>query len=186
VNYDLDLGKLITSGVDVWLNTPLPPLEASGTSGMKAAVNGVPSLSVLDGWWIEGWIEGITGWSVGPGHRENAGAGNSSEDASSLYQKLEDEIIPTYYDHKDGFVEIMRHAIALNGFLFQHSAHAESIRPESLFPLKSREGRTPSEANTRPKDLSTVWNELSNRKSCLLGTCRARLLPPVSSWQVSA
>ena len=65
-NYSMEIGKLMTSGVDLWLNTPLPPMEASGTSGMKAAVNGVPSLSVLDGWWIEGCIEGVTGWSIGP------------------------------------------------------------------------------------------------------------------------
>jgi starch phosphorylase len=65
VRYDMELAKLLTAGTDVWLNTPEPPLEASGTSGMKAALNGLPSLSVLDGWWIEGCIEGVTGWSIG-------------------------------------------------------------------------------------------------------------------------
>ncbi|MBI2357562.1 MAG: alpha-glucan family phosphorylase, partial [Deltaproteobacteria bacterium] len=86
-NYDLDLGKKITSGVDVWLNTPQPPMEASGTSGMKAALNGVPSLSILDGWWIEGCIEGVTGWSIGEDARANSPGPDSLKDARSLYEK---------------------------------------------------------------------------------------------------
>ena len=64
-NYDMALAQRLIAGVDVWLNTPEPPMEASGTSGMKAALNGVPSLSILDGWWIEGCIEGVTGWAIG-------------------------------------------------------------------------------------------------------------------------
>jgi starch phosphorylase len=130
VNYDFEIGRLLTSGADLWLNTPQPPLEASGTSGMKAAVNGVPSLSVLDGWWIEGLIEGITGWSIGQPHRGKVDIGESSGDASSLYQKLEYEIIPIFYEHKDHFVEIMRHAIALNGSFFntQRMLHQYVLR----------------------------------------------------------
>ena len=85
-NYDMELARDLTSGVDVWLNTPQPPLEASGTSGMKAALNGVPSLSILDGWWIEGHIEGITGWSIGEAGR---GASDTARDAACLYEKLE-------------------------------------------------------------------------------------------------
>lgn len=108
-NYDWELGRLLTSGVDLWLNTPLPPLEASGTSGMKAALNGVPSLSVLDGWWIEGCIEGFTGWAV-EGSPEGA--------ASSLYRQLEHVVIPLYYGNRDRFIEVMRHAIALNASHF--------------------------------------------------------------------
>ena len=84
-DYDLALAQCLVAGVDVWLNTPLRPLEASGTSGMKATFNGVPNLSVLDGWWIEGCIEGVTGWAVGDSQEADNGA-----DASSLYQKLED------------------------------------------------------------------------------------------------
>jgi starch phosphorylase len=86
-NYDIELGKMMTAGVDLWLNTPEPPFEASGTSGMKAAMNGVPSLSILDGWWIEGCIEGLTGWSIGeqPGVR---GAGSRAKDVAYLYEKL--------------------------------------------------------------------------------------------------
>jgi len=117
-NYDLELGKMITAGVDVWLNTPQPPLEASGTSGMKAALNGVPSLSVLDGWWIEGCIEGVTGWSIGENERGTEEAGNRSKDASSLYDKLEQVIIPLFYHNRDRFIDVMLHSIALNGSFF--------------------------------------------------------------------
>lgn len=117
-DYDLEVGKLMTSGADVWLNTPEPPLEASGTSGMKAALNGVPSLSVLDGWWIEGCIEGTTGWSIGQEAREGAPGGDSSCDAGDLYDKLGQVVIPLYYNDREGFVDIMRHAIALNGSFF--------------------------------------------------------------------
>jgi starch phosphorylase len=117
-NYDLELGKILTSGVDVWLNTPQPPLEASGTSGMKAALNGVPSLSVLDGWWIEGCIEGVTGWSIGPKEREADEVKSRSGDAASLYDRLEHDILPIFYRDRNGFIDVMRHAIALNGSFF--------------------------------------------------------------------
>ncbi len=106
-DYDLDLALLLVSGADVWLNTPLPPLEASGTSGMKAAFNGVPSLSVLDGWWVEGCIEGVTGWAI--------------EDAASLYEKLERVVLPRYYETADGrhaWVRIMKAVIGTNAAYF--------------------------------------------------------------------
>ncbi len=111
-NYDMELGKLITSGVDLWLNTPQKPNEASGTSGMKAAHNGVPSLSILDGWWIEGCIEGITGWSIG-----SASAPVQNE-AKDLYDKLEDIIIPMFYKERDKWINIMQHSIAINASFF--------------------------------------------------------------------
>jgi starch phosphorylase len=114
-NYDMALGKLLCSGVDVWLNTPLRPQEASGTSGMKAALNGVPSCSVLDGWWIEGHIEGVTGWSIGD---ENMTENDSLAEAKSLYEKLEQVILPLYYKEPDKFAQVMRSAIALNGSFF--------------------------------------------------------------------
>lgn len=117
-NYDLELGKLVTAGVDLWLNTPEPPLEASGTSGMKAALNGVPSLSVLDGWWIEGHIEGVTGWSIGESDRGTGEGDRRGQDAASLYEKLERTIIPLYYYDRFRFIEVMVHAIALNGSFF--------------------------------------------------------------------
>jgi starch phosphorylase len=117
-NYDLELAKVIIPGVDVWLNTPQPPLEASGTSGMKAAMNGVPSLSVLDGWWIEGHIEGVTGWSIGENEIAIGESHDSSKDALYLYEKLERDIIPLFYRERDRFIDMMRYSIALNGSFF--------------------------------------------------------------------
>ncbi len=119
-NYDMTLGKLLCGGVDIWLNTPLPPLEASGTSGMKAAINGVPSLSVLDGWWIEGHIEGMTGWSVGGWieSRTKLRPGTDASYAAALYSKLAEEVVPCFYQDRERFIKIMRRAIALNGAFF--------------------------------------------------------------------
>jgi starch phosphorylase len=117
-NYDMTLGKLLTAGVDVWLNTPKPPMEASGTSGMKAALNGVPSLSILDGWWIEGCIEGITGWAIGgQNQRSQEQEADDAGDARSLYEKLR-QVVELYYTDKNRFCNIMLHAIALNGSFF--------------------------------------------------------------------
>lgn len=114
-NYDMELAKMLVSGVDLWLNTPRKPKEASGTSGMKAAHNGVPSLSILDGWWIEGCIEGITGWSIGSAlDVENV----DERDACSLYEKLEKVVIPTFYNNRQFWIDIMRHAIAINASFF--------------------------------------------------------------------
>jgi len=115
--YDMRLARLITAGVDLWLNTPQPPLEASGTSGMKAAINGVPSLSMLDGWWVEGCIEGITGWAIG-GNTGIATDDEAGADAASLYGKLEHVILPMFYTERDRYLEVMRHALALNGSFF--------------------------------------------------------------------
>jgi starch phosphorylase len=118
-NYDMELAQLLTSGVDVWVNTPQPPLEASGTSGMKAAINGVPSLSVLDGWWLEGCIEGATGWAIGPRFEPNVqGEDRSVEDAAALYDRLENAVLPAFYERKNEFIDMMKHAIALNGSFF--------------------------------------------------------------------
>jgi len=117
-NYDIDLGKMMTSGVDVWLNTPQPPMEASGTSGMKAALNGIPSLSILDGWWIEGCIEGLTGWSIEGDPSGISPSGEMSGDALSLYDKLERLIIPLFYHDRDRFIDVMRYSIAINGSFF--------------------------------------------------------------------
>jgi glycogen phosphorylase len=117
-NYDMSLGKMITSGVDLWLNTPQPPMEASGTSGMKAALNGIPSLSILDGWWIEGCLEGVTGWSIKGNADKSDLGGKMSNDARSLYRKLEEIIIPLFYQERDRFIDIMRHCIAINGSFF--------------------------------------------------------------------
>jgi starch phosphorylase len=114
-NYDVTLACLMCAGVDVWLNTPMRPMEASGTSGMKAAINGVPSLSILDGWWIEGHIEGVTGWAIGDGTETETQSGAEVE---ALYSKLEDVVIPTFYGDPEGFARIMQMVIALNGSFF--------------------------------------------------------------------
>jgi starch phosphorylase len=119
--YNLDLGGKITSGVDLWLNTPQFPLEASGTSGMKSALNGVPSLSILDGWWVEGHIEGVTGWSIGEPRRSMDPtdiATDNSKEAESLYWKLENIILPMFYKEPRLYIQIMQHAIAINGSFF--------------------------------------------------------------------
>lgn len=119
-NYDMTLGKLLTAGVDLWLNTPLPPLEASGTSGMKAALNGVPSLSILDGWWAEGHLEGVTGWAIGEEEKDSfePNAGSAARDAGLLYDKLEKVIVPTFYHRRPEYLAVMRQAIAVNGAYF--------------------------------------------------------------------
>lgn len=114
----MSLGAMITSGVDIWLNTPEPPMEASGTSGMKAALNGVPSLSVLDGWWIEGHIEGLTGWSVGEPVQGKGEQRNHALDALSLYDKLEHAIVPLFYGDRPRYLEMVACAIAINGSFF--------------------------------------------------------------------
>ena len=112
-NYDMATALALVSGVDVWLNTPLRPLEASGTSGMKAAFNGVPSLSVLDGWWLEGWIEGVTGWSVGDGPD-----GLNGQDADCLYRKLAEAVLPLYHNDTAGWTAMMKSCIGLNASSF--------------------------------------------------------------------
>ena len=118
-DYDMEVALKLVSGVDVWLNTPLKPLEASGTSGMKAAHNGVVNFSVLDGWWIEGHIEGYTGWSIGPAPTD---AGSDKDmnriDAEDLYKKLENIIIPTYYNDRKTWVRMMQNAIGKNAYYF--------------------------------------------------------------------
>lgn len=119
-DYDKALAQLLTAGVDLWLNTPLRPLEASGTSGMKAAHNGVPSFSILDGWWIEGHIEGVTGWSIGaaPTAAVNSADDSTRADAQDLYRKLRAIILPTYYKDRDRWTQIMRQSIAFNASFF--------------------------------------------------------------------
>lgn len=114
-NYNMALALRLVSGVDIWLNTPLRPLEASGTSGMKAAHNGVPNFSVLDGWWIEGHIEGDTGWSIGPSPDVLA---DPQQDADDLYYKLEHIILPTFYNNKPRWIKIMQNAIGKNAYYF--------------------------------------------------------------------
>ena len=107
-NYNMDLAKTLVSGADVWLNTPEPPLEASGTSGMKAALNGVLNLSVLDGWWVEAAIEGVTGWSIG----QDGGPGQARATAQDLYRKLESIVLPLYYNDRARWIWMMKQSIS--------------------------------------------------------------------------
>ncbi len=115
----MDLAAKMVSGVDVWLNTPTRPYEASGTSGMKAAHNGVVNFSVLDGWWIEGWIEGVTGWAIGPQPDEKL----SEEEArlaelNDLYNKLYYIIVPMYYERKDEWFKLINNSIGMVAYYF--------------------------------------------------------------------
>ncbi|MEW6088910.1 MAG: alpha-glucan family phosphorylase [bacterium] len=114
-NYDMELARMFISGSDLWLNTPSKPQEASGTSGMKAAHNGVPSFSILDGWWIEGCIEGNTGWSIGSVDEKES---IDEKNADSLYMKLARDIIPVFYNNRQVWIDIMRHSIAINASFF--------------------------------------------------------------------
>jgi starch phosphorylase len=116
-NYDITIGKMMTAGVDLWLNTPRRPKEASGTSGMKAAHNGIPHFSTLDGWWLEGCIENITGWAIGPEKTEEEES-DDDIDRKDLYDKLEKKIMPKYYNDKDNWIRIMRSCIAINASFF--------------------------------------------------------------------
>jgi starch phosphorylase len=130
-NYEWELGAILTAGADLWLNTPRLPYEASGTSGMKAAMNGVPSLSTLDGWWIEGWIEGSTGWAITEGETE-------ADEANSLYEKLEREILPLYYRDPRRWAEIMRMSLAINGSFFNTHRMLYQYVTNAYFPGAGR------------------------------------------------
>lgn len=139
--YDMNVCGHLVAGADVWLNTPVPPLEASGTSGMKAALNGVPSLSILDGWWVEGCLEGVTGWAIG-----SDGDGQSADPkrldrkhAESLYQKLDDAVLPAFYRDPAGLAEIRRHTIALNAAYF----HSHRMVLQYLFEAYRQTGEAP-------------------------------------------
>ncbi len=134
-DYNMDLGFAITGGVDVWVNNPIRPYEASGTSGMKAVLNGIPNLSILDGWWVEGCIEGVTGWAIGglDPHTELPDDERDALDAEALYDKLEQKVVPLYYDDRSGWVAIMRHAIALNASQFHTQRQMEQYVTKAYF-----------------------------------------------------
>ncbi|MCI0705215.1 MAG: alpha-glucan family phosphorylase [Planctomycetia bacterium] len=138
--YDIALARLLCAGADVWLNTPLKPQEASGTSGMKAAVNGVPSLSILDGWWVEGCLEGLTGWAIG---EDGGKPGDPEREAASLYDKLEHVIVPLFYDRPLAFAEVMRSTIALNGSYYNAQRMvAQYVRNAYAISAEECEGRS--------------------------------------------
>ncbi|MFA4930595.1 MAG: alpha-glucan family phosphorylase [Patescibacteria group bacterium] len=120
-NYNIKVAKLMTQGGDIWLNNPIPGQEASGTSGMKAAINGVPSLSTLDGWWEEGWQEEITGWAIN-NPEEKIDQYTQDElrqrHADTIYEKLEKHIVPNFYNNQALWLSVMRNAIVKNGTYF--------------------------------------------------------------------
>ncbi len=110
-DYDMTIGAALTRGADVWLNNPLRPKEASGTSGMKAAMNGVLNFSVLDGWWPEACIHGVNGWQIGGGFEHENQTVQDRHDLKSLYKVLTKEVIPTYYRNRPKWEEMMRQSI---------------------------------------------------------------------------
>jgi glycogen phosphorylase len=128
-NYAWDLGALLTAGVDVWVNTPRRPYEASGTSGMKAAMNGVPSLSILDGWWIEGCIEGVTGWAIEDGATDEA-------EAEALYKKLESAVVPLYRDTPEKWAQLMSNTLAFNGSYFNTNRMVKQYTRNAYYPMR--------------------------------------------------
>jgi glycogen phosphorylase len=131
--YDVTLAKYVCSGVDLWLNTPQKPQEASGTSGMKAALNGVPTFSILDGWWIEGHIEGVTGWSIGGSYQAET---DREQEVASLYDKLENVIVPMYYQQPEQFASVQRSAIAHNGSFFNTQRMVNQYLLNAYEPVK--------------------------------------------------
>lgn len=146
-NYDWELGATLTQGVDVWINTPRRPYEASGTSGMKAALNGVPSLSVLDGWWIEGCAENVTGWAIEDGENDEA-------EASSLYDKLEQRIAPLY-GKPNAWARMQQHCIAMNGSFFNTDRMLGQYFANAYFPHAPVTNETPEGEITQSTDQTT-------------------------------
>ncbi|HWQ30238.1 MAG TPA: alpha-glucan family phosphorylase [Negativicutes bacterium] len=117
-NYDMEIGKMLTGGSDVWLNNPRRPNEASGTSGMKAAMNGVLNFSVLDGWWPEACRHGSNGWQIGDGFQRKEIKEQDEHDLKSLYKVLLEEVIPTYYDNREKWVAMMKCSIDSTRYTF--------------------------------------------------------------------
>lgn len=131
-NYAWDLGAVLTAGVDVWVNNPRRPYEASGTSGMKAAMNGVPSLSILDGWWIEGCIEGVTGWAIEDG-------ASDEEEANALYSKLESAVVPLFLEAPEKWARLMRSTLAFNGSYFNTNRMVRQYTRNAYYPMQMTE-----------------------------------------------
>ena len=150
-NYEMDLAALMTSGVDVWLNNPTKPLEASGTSGMKAALNGVPSYSVLDGWWVEGCIDGVTGWSIG------APRSGADDEVADLYVKLERVILPLFYGNPFSWARVMRNAIALNGSFFNTQRMVGQYVHNAYFPRPDQRPIPVAAAQNAKEDVQSAW-----------------------------
>ena len=153
-NYEMALAHLMTSGVDLWLNTPMKPLEASGTSGMKAALNGVPSFSVLDGWWVEGHVEGVTGWSIGSTDKPEA---DPAAEVTDLYLKLERVILPVFYGLPFAYAQVMRNAIALNGSFFNTQRMVGQYVHNAYFPPANKHPIPVEPAPNAVEDVNSAW-----------------------------
>jgi starch phosphorylase len=137
-DYDIRVGRFLVQGVDVWLNNPRRPLEASGTSGMKAAQNGVPNMSVLDGWWDEGFT-GDNGWAIGPGEPDQDEAAQDWADAQDIYRLLEDELVPAWYDRDDAgiplrWIETMRRSMATTLWRFSTTRMLQEYTEQLYLP----------------------------------------------------
>jgi starch phosphorylase len=159
-NYDWELGGLLTQGVDVWVNTPRRPYEASGTSGMKAALNGVPSLSVLDGWWIEGCAEDVTGWAIDDADDEDG-------EAASLYDKLETKIAPLY-SRPNAWARMQQHCIGINGAFFNTHRMLGQYFSNAYFPQMSEEQAVPVAVDVLANRRSTDRRKSSVKESALV------------------
>lgn len=134
-DYGIRTAKLMTAGCDVWLNNPRRPHEASGTSGMKASVNGVPHFSTLDGWWLEGHIEGMTGWCIGlhPKDPEFDKDVSPDDEAEDFYSKLDGKVLPMFYRDKGSWRRMMRTCIAINGSFFNTHRMMQQYVMEAYF-----------------------------------------------------
>lgn len=128
-DYDMEAGRQLVQGVDVWLNNPRRPLEASGTSGMKAAANGVPNLSILDGWWDEGYEKG-NGWAIGGREALKSAKAQDKADAQALYETLENEVVPLYFGNRAGWLNTMRRAIATSAWAFSTARMLEDYEAQ--------------------------------------------------------
>jgi starch phosphorylase len=159
-NYDWELGALLTQGVDVWVNTPRRPYEASGTSGMKAALNGVPSLSVLDGWWVEGCAEDVTGWAIDDADDEDG-------EANSLYDKLENKIAPLYA-RPNAWARVQQHCIGINGTFFNTHRMLGQYFANAYFPQISEEQAIPVAADLFVKERRAGGRRVTDKSEALV------------------
>jgi glycogen phosphorylase len=147
-DYDMECGRMLVQGVDLWLNNPRRPLEASGTSGMKAAANGIPNLSILDGWWDEAFVSGAAknGWAIGGRTLKKDTKEQDAADAEALYGCLEKDVIPAFFDHRDdagvprSWTKVMKEAIATSAYSFSTARMLRDYVDQMYFPLpKSKE-----------------------------------------------
>jgi len=161
-NYDWNLGEMLTQGVDVWVNTPRRPYEASGTSGMKALLNGVPSLSVLDGWWVEGCAENVTGWAIEKAETEDG-------EASSLYDKLENLIAPLY-QKPSAWARMQQHCIGVNGIFFNTHRMLAQYFNNAYFPQISDEEAIPLEFNIKATSAKSTAESASKPQKPAVST----------------